>query len=301
MSLNYDAEKQKIKNETKKYEKLKKAFNTIYIEEKKASQSRRENFDKMKGIKEIDNKNLKKIYDAFIKGMKDCEDDREKHLEKLNNLIIPVTEYYPEEIKKSQQALDEYVKQKQNTDDLTKSTRSNQEDITRSRNEESRKKSKYQSNYSKYKKNMKNDNKCLFLHFIHSELKYHCAALERMSNLFFEINKINPDAKIDDLAKSLGIKNFDYKKLNIDIKKLKKENKDEEDKEEEEKKDVLDDSDSEGKKDDEEDEDDDENGKGTDVKKSTKKSKNSTKKSKKSSVLKSSKKEEEEDEDDDEK
>ena len=42
---------------------------------------------------------------------------------------------------------------------------------------------------------MNEDNTYLFLHFIHSELKCHCEALERMSKLFSEINKINPDTK----------------------------------------------------------------------------------------------------------
>ena len=67
--------------------------------------------------------------------------------------------------------------------------------LTASRREENRRRTKLVDGFQKYKYNMNEDNTYLFLHFIHSELKCHCEALERMSKLFSEINKINPDTK----------------------------------------------------------------------------------------------------------
>ena len=67
--------------------------------------------------------------------------------------------------------------------------------LTASRREENRRRTKFVDGFQKYKYNMNEDNTYLFLHFIHSELKCHCEALERMSKLFSEINKINPDTK----------------------------------------------------------------------------------------------------------
>ena len=297
MSFDYEREKQNIKIEYEKYEKLKKAFSTIYSAERKASNNRREYFGNMDKINEVDNENLKKIYQNFTKGMKDLEDDREVHLKKLNDLIIPMTEFYPEEIKKSKQALEEYASQKKITDDLTKSTRSNQEDIKRSKNAETQKIKQYHKTYNTFKENMRNDNKCLFLQFIHSELKYHCAALERMSNLFFEINEINPNNKIRDLAKSLNITNFNLKDLNLDEKDIDDENADEERKKKKEKKEVYDD-DSDNKDDEEGDDSGEDKENDTDVKKSKEPTKNSLlKKSKSKSLKKSSKNEEENEED----
>jgi len=302
MSADYEKNSQIIKNESAKYEKLKKVFSNIYNAEKKSSQTRRDNFDKMNGIKETDNKSLKSIYEKFIKEMKDCEDDRDTHLKKINDLIIPVTEYYPTILKENQKALEDYSKQKKITDDLQKSTRSNQGDITASRREENRKRTKFVDGFQKYKLNMKKDNTYLFLHFIHSELKYHCEALERMSNLFFEINKINPDTNIDDLAKSLGIQNFDYSNLNIDIKGLKKKKNEEEKKQKEEKDKQFDDDDDDNDNDNEQEEEEGndgeekENENETSFKESKKKSKNSLKKSKKSNKNKSRKKDDDDDE-----
>ena len=268
MSLNYDEENKKIKNEFAKYEKLKKVFSAIYSAEGTASKKRKENFDKMNNIRENDNKSLKNIYETFTKEMKDLEDDREVHLKKINDLIIPVTEYYPTVIKESKKKLEDYAKQKKNTEDLTKSTKSNQNDINKSKNEEIKKRDEFDNGYKKYKNDMRKDNKYLFLQFIHSELKYHCAALERMSNLFFKINKIDPRVDIDDLAKSLRIENFNYQKeLNIDMEDLKKKKKEQKNKEKEENDEAFKNDEEEEEK---EGEEDDENN--TTLKKSKKKS-----------------------------
>lgn len=299
MNFDYEREKQNIKIEYEKYEKLKKAFSTISSAEGKASHNRKEYFGNMDKINEMDNDNLKKIYENFTKGMKDLEDDREVHLKKLKELIIPVTEFYPEEIKKSKQALEDYASQKKNTDDLTKSTRSNQEDINRSRNAENQKINQYRKTYNTFKENMRNDNKCLFLQFIHSELKYHCAALERMSNLFFEINKINPNNKIKKLAESLNVTNFDFKALGLDIKKIDEDNEDEEKEEKKEKGKVFDEHSGSEENEGEDSEEEKENDTG--VKKSKKSTKNSLlKKSKNKSLKKSSKNDEDGDNDEEE-
>ena len=71
-------------------------------------------------------------------------------------------------------------------------------------------------------KNRVNDDKCIISHFIHSELKYHCAAIQKLSELFSHINKTNVNTGLVKFADDYGIKNFNFKDLGIDMDELKK-------------------------------------------------------------------------------
>ena len=105
----------KIKNETETYEKLTKIFTKIKEAEEKAGKTRKECFDHfsvMTKIKEDDNEILKDLYKSFGKSMKELEDARDKHLEKIKGLIIPITQYYPTELKKNKNNLEKIAKAK---------------------------------------------------------------------------------------------------------------------------------------------------------------------------------------------
>jgi hypothetical protein len=221
----------KINSEIKKYEILKKSFLKLYESEQKASKGRLETFDKINNIQEYDNTELKEIYNIFSSEMKSLEKDREIHLKKIMDLILPVTDYYPEKLKKSKKSLEVFVKVRKNKINLEKSRNNiKNEDVSKvqeingelvkSRNEERNRGENLENEVVKFESERVDDNKCLFLHFIHSELKYHAAALEKLSKLFHQINEKEPLEELEKFANKLHIE-IDFKNdLGIDIEKI---------------------------------------------------------------------------------
>jgi len=226
----------KINNETKKYEILKKAFLKIYESESKASKARTENFNKLNSIIENDNKPLEDIYTLFIGEMKNLEKDRDNHLKKIMDLILPVIDYYPQKIKNSKKDLENFTKAKKNTAKLeneVKKSNANdiQAELRKSRNEEKSKGDTLENGIMNFESERCEDNKCLFLQFIHSELKYHAAALQKMSELFYNINEKEPYEDLENFAENYRIE-VDFKKdLDIEIDKLRERKEDREKKE----------------------------------------------------------------------
>ena len=221
----------KIKSEVKKYETLKKSFLKLYESEKKASKSRLESFDKINTIQEFDNPELKEIYTLFETEMKSLENFREAHLQKIMNLILPVTDYYPEKLKKSKKSLEDFVKVRKNKMNLEKSRNNvKNEDVSKvqeinselvkSRNEERNRGEIIENDLVRFESERVDDNKCLFLHFIHSELKYHAACLEKLSKLFHDINEKEPLEEIEKFVNKLNIE-IDLNDLGIDMDKIK--------------------------------------------------------------------------------
>ena len=158
-----------IKNELNKFTKLKKIFTQLYDAELLNSRKRIEYFENLFQIRE-DNEGLKKINDIFREEMKRLEKDREKHLEIMTSLIIPVIDMYPTEIKR----------QKKNMDDLAVQ-RKNMEKMRASTSEISKSERSYEDGYRAFQKNITKDSKYLLMHYIYSELKNHSAALERLT------------------------------------------------------------------------------------------------------------------------
>ena len=222
----------KINNEIKKYEILKKSFLKLYESESKASKARNENFNKLNSIIEEDNKQLEDINNLFIAEMRNLEKDREIHLSKIMDLIIPVIDYYPQKLKNTKKDLENYSKAKKNTTKLEseakKSNANNiKADLQKSRNEEKNKGETIEEEIMNFESERCEDNKCLFLQFIHSELKYHSAALQKMSDLFYNINDKEPYEELEKFAQDYRIE-IDLKNdIGIDIDKFreKKENK----------------------------------------------------------------------------
>jgi hypothetical protein len=222
----------KINSEIKKYEKLKKAFLKIYETETKTSKTRRENIDKISNIQETDNNNLESIYKKFIDTIKDIEDKHHKeHLDKIMNLILPVTEIYPKEAKERKKEMEDLEKTKKRTEKFEKNRNEVKNDdvqkiqsingeIAKSRNEEVRKAASLEQAMVKFESERVIDNQYLFLHYIHSELKYHCRALESLSDLFFEIKGINPRENLIDFAKHYDLSDYDFSKIGIDMKEI---------------------------------------------------------------------------------
>ena len=221
-SLNIDEVNKFIKTQSKMFEKLTKAFTKIQEAEQKASKIRQDNFQQFENMEKIiedDNPTLKELYKNFGKNMKELENMREDHLKTLKELIIPVTEFYPTKLKKNKMNLDEISKAKKNTENLRKS-QADGNDITKSERTEISKRNNFEKEFLKYEKERVEDNRYLFLNYIHSELKYHCAVLEELSKLFVETNKRNVTVDLKNFAENYSIKNYNFKKLGIDMNNL---------------------------------------------------------------------------------
>ena len=229
----------KIQSELKKYEILKKSFFQIYKSESEVSKNRTENFNKLIDIQEYDNTILKDIYSLFTNEMKNVEQSRNEHSKKIWDLILPVTDYYPEKLKKTKKLLEDLAKVKKTKNNLEKSksqaldVSQNQKinkELVNSRREEKSIGDSLGKAVAEFERDRTIDNKHLFMHYIHSELKYHAAALEKLSQLFFEIQNKEPFIELEEFSKKYQIE-FEPQKLDIDMKKIKKdeENRREED------------------------------------------------------------------------
>ena len=280
--LNMAEANKKIKNETETYEKLTKIFTKIKEAEEKAGKTRKECFDHfsvMTKIKEDDNEILKDLYKSFGKSMKELEDARDKHLEKIKGLIIPITQYYPTELKKNKNNLEKIAKAKKETENLKKSQAAATE-LRKSHNNEAKNIEDFETMFLNIEKNRVNDDKCIISHFIHSELKYHCAAIQKLSELFSHINKTNVNTGLVKFADDYGIKNFNFKDLGIDMDELKKSKLKKEEEENKKKKSVFEED---NKNEDKEESDDDDNN--TESNGSFGRSQNKSKRNFKSSVV----------------
>ena len=216
----------KINSEIKKYEALKKSFLKLYESEKKTSKGRLETFDKLKKLEEIDNTQLKEIYDIFMGQMKELEKKRETHLQKISDFILPVTNCYPNKLKDPKEYLKNYEEAKKRKEKLEKNRNISQVqdingELAQSIREENRIGEEVQNGMMTFESARCNDNKKLFLHFIHSELKYHAAALENLTSLFSQINEKEPKESFDEFIEKYKI-DIDLKELGIDIEEIKK-------------------------------------------------------------------------------
>ena len=144
------------------------------------------------------------------------EGSHEAHLNSMIKLIIPILQNYSSELKKNKDNLDAVSKAIKNTEDLQKSF-GGPEDIRRSMLEEQTKTNTFENKYINYEKQRVEDNKQIIAKFIHSELKYHCQAIERLSKLFVEINKTNVNTGLKKFSEEYRIKNYDFDKLGLDM------------------------------------------------------------------------------------
>ena len=218
----------KINSEIKKYEKLKKAFLKIYETESKTCKTRIEYIEKIKNIQETDNNKLEAIYQNFINTIKDVEEKHKVHLDKIMNLILPVTEIYPKEAKERKKEMEDLEKTKKTKEKLEKNRNEVKNDdvqkiqsinreIANSTNDMVRRAKNLEEAMVKFESERVLDNQYLFLHYIHSELKYHCAALENLSKLFFEIKGMDPRENLEEFASKYGLSNYDFHKIGIDM------------------------------------------------------------------------------------
>ena len=221
----------KVEDEIKKYNNLKTAFLSIYDTEKAVQKKRNESYESINKIEEVDNTELSNIYKQFFAKMNELEAFRTRHLKNINEKFLPMTEYYPEKLKMSKKSITELIdlkKQKEkNAKEEQKEKNKNEVDkiktlsatIAQQTEMERRKTQDIEKNVCLIEADRVKDNKYLFLHYIHSELEYHAKAVEKLSQLFNQINVIEPLEKMPEFMRSYNIK-ADLREINIDMEEI---------------------------------------------------------------------------------
>ena len=238
--INLGEANRRIKDEQVIFEKFAKVFSKISESEEKATKTRKEYFEifnSMETITEKDNPSLNKLYKLFGKTMLALEEDRQKYMNSIKNIIVPITENYPLELKKNKNNLEELEKARRTTQNLQKS-QVGQSEIDKSQREEKRKTDIFEDKFLEYEKQRVMDNKYLLNYFIHSELKFHCAAIQKLGELFSHINKSIINLDLEKFAEEYGIKDYDFSQLSINMEQL-NEQKEKLEKEEKQKKDDV--------------------------------------------------------------
>jgi hypothetical protein len=136
--------------------------------------------------------------------MMDLEKLRKNQIDKINNMIIPATIYYPEKVKTFKTNLLKLseikkVKDKQVNEITRAKTKNDQEkisklsaDFNKQDAEEKIESNKMESGIMDFESERVLDNKFLLLHYIHSELAFHATAMEKLTKLFGEISCHEP-------------------------------------------------------------------------------------------------------------
>jgi len=210
----------KIEEEISKYQKLEKALYEIHKAEMDTYKKRLAAFQEIDSVKESedDNKNLSNIYIQFTKTMKEIEEKKKNQLNYLNTDLLPVTTYYyKDQLKNTKKNLDNLLKLRKHKikieneskkaldkNDQNKASEMNKEKA-KNESEERKQTQDFESELCKFEAERTTDNKNLFLHLILSELEYHAYSLEKISKLFQDINKIEPQENLKEFKSKYNI------------------------------------------------------------------------------------------------
>lgn len=228
MSSNEAMLKKKIDSELKKFNILKSVFLEYYDQGMNSYKKRLQGYEAISKIDEIDNPLLSDIYKHFNVRMRELEDVRKKELDKLLYKYLPITEYYPNKLKgyrKNMNSLADLRRQREKADREKEKAMSKSEservktlamDIATKNEMERSQKGTLESGIVQLEKDRAEDNKYLLLHFVHSELEYHAACLEKMTNLFNTINNIEPREILPQFMQKYRI-NMDLRQIGIDM------------------------------------------------------------------------------------
>lgn len=160
--------------------------------------------------------------------MRDLENKKAQHLEKIMKLLLPVTVYYPDKLKESQKRIKELQNVKKQTDKIQNEKEKAKEnndkeevqklnaEIAKNKEAEKKKSQSLESEICQFEAERVNDNKFLFLQYIHSELKYHAISVQKLSDLFNKISLIEPEEGLQDFIENYKV-NVNLKEMGINI------------------------------------------------------------------------------------
>jgi len=215
MEINVQKFQKKTEDEIKNYETLKKVLTDLYKAEVELNKKRNEAFDDIGKIEEKNNELKGKVYDKFSSKMKSLEDIKNDKIGKIKSKLIPTTDSYINEAKKTKQKIGNLKSMKsseQNQKKEIEKLKKSGADISENENELQNKRSVIKSMGDSledeimiYETNRIENNKLIMLHLINYEMAYHAKAIEDLTNLFKEVKAVNPKTSINDLCKTIGV------------------------------------------------------------------------------------------------
>ena len=206
----------KTETEIKNYNVIKTVLSKLYDAENDLFKKRNDAFDEINNIIE-ENPDLKTIYLNFSNQMKELEKSKNEHVLKIKTKLIPTTEDYINQAKKTKQEIGNYKNIKNKTQDQEeemKKMRSKGQDVKNSQISMniSQNKSTMQDlgkniedRIMKYECDRATNNKLIMLHLINYEMAYHANSIEKLTDLFKLIKETNPKKSINQSMRSLGV------------------------------------------------------------------------------------------------
>ena len=214
--MNIDVPKfqKKTEDEIKNYNTIKSVLTKLYDAEIDLMKKRKDSFSEIKNINE-ENTELKDVYNNFTKEMEGLENTKNDKISKIKTKLIPNTDAYINEAKRTKQSIGNYksmksseISQEKKIEELKKSGA----DITESKNELKNSQLKTKSlgqsledQIMKYEYDRIDNNKLIMLHLINYEMAYHAKAIETLTKLFKDVKSSNPKHGINPLLQSIGI------------------------------------------------------------------------------------------------
>jgi len=216
MSINVPKFQTKTETEIKNYEMIKSVLTKLYETEMDLNKKRKGIFDDIAKINE-ENANLKQIYENFTKTMKTLEENKDNQIMNIKTKLIPNTDYYISEAKKTKQDIGNYKnikskteKQAEEIDNMRKSginVKGSQisQNMLQNKSTMNDLGETIEGRMMKYEYERIINNKLIMLHLINYEMAYHADAIKMLTNLFKDVKTINPKKSINESLRSLNM------------------------------------------------------------------------------------------------
>lgn len=216
MSINVPKFQTKTETEIKNYEMIKSVLTKLYETEMDLNKKRKGIFDDIAKINE-ENANLKQIYENFTKTMKTLEEKKDNQIMNIKTKLIPNTDYYISEAKKTKQDIGNYKnikskteKQAEEIDNMRKSginVKGSQisQNMLQNKSTMNDLGETIEGRMMKYEYERITNNKLIMLHLINYEMAYHADAIKMLTNLFKDVKTINPKKSINESLRSLNM------------------------------------------------------------------------------------------------
>jgi len=216
MSINVPKFQTKTETEIKNYEMIKSVLTKLYETEMDLNKKKKGIFDDIAKINE-ENANLKQIYENFTKTMKTLEENKDNQIMNIKTKLIPNTDYYISEAKKTKQDIGNYKnikskteKQAEEIDNMRKSginVKGSQisQNMLQNKSTMNDLGETIEGRMMKYEYERIINNKLIMLHLINYEMAYHADAIKMLTNLFKDVKTINPKKSINESLRSLNM------------------------------------------------------------------------------------------------
>ena len=226
----------KLDKEMNKSKKLKSIFEKISKAESNLYDIRHKFFNTLSLIKETDNTDLSSIYTEIATTMISLEEKRKELFILIDSKIIPSTVNLLNSAKELKKGVSNYVSLKKENDkkekERQKAASNNdkdrdqliQQEIQSGQDQLNNEQVSNEDGVLSFEKERIMNNKYLMLHYIHSELALHAAAVELLSKAYTKIFNLFPISHLPEFVKEydLNLNNNELANFGYDKKKFKK-------------------------------------------------------------------------------